>query len=297
MVSLTDLKVGDRVQVGGTDNEPRFFHVPGNKQGFIAKGLVGVVEKLYLPGTSDNLDRSDDRNVQLMFEEPKKWKAHFAPSELVSIDSDQPSTADMPYTFSAEVGVCLVKANSSCDRVDQFMTPISDALVLAPQMLMLEAAALLNRHSRTGAPVAKDGRLVGVLTQFDFLYLEGLRSDSGGAARSVALDSGNWERTIKKSLASTVSVAMSKPVAVTDEADMEQCAQLMLKRRFNHVPVVDASGDLVGILTSQDVLRHVLLKLGGEDALVTGGAVSGGPRRRGLRGLLGRWKQRVSRRQ
>ena len=39
---------------------------------------------------------------------------------------------------------------------------------------------------------------MGVLTQFDFLYLEGVR---GGTANVAALASGKWEATVKKSLA------------------------------------------------------------------------------------------------
>lgn len=35
----------------------------------------------------------------------------------------------------------------------------------------------------------------------------------------------------------------------------------MLRKRFNHVPVVSADGTLLGILTSQDVLRHVILTM------------------------------------
>jgi len=50
---------------------------------------------------------------------------------------------------------------------------------------------------------------------------------------------------------------------------MRQVAQLMLSRRFNHLPVVDAAGALVGILTSQDVLGHVLRRLDGEDGCDT----------------------------
>ena len=88
-----------------------------------------------------------------------------------------------------------------------------------------------------------------------------------GVGRKVSLDSGRWESDVRKSLASTVSAAMSMPVAVLSSSDMQQVAQLMLSRRFNHVPVVaDASGTLVGILTSQNVLRHVLLRLGAEQA-------------------------------
>ena len=98
-------------------------------------------------------------------------------------------------------------------------------------------------------------------TQFDFLYLD---SVVGEAGRKVDLDSGRWEAVVKKSLASTVSAAMSKPVAVRERSDMQQVAQLMLSRRFNHLPVVDEGGTLVGILTSQNVLRHVLVRLGSD---------------------------------
>jgi CBS domain-containing protein len=42
---------------------------------------------------------------------------------------------------------------------------------------------------------------------------------------------------------------------------MSSVAGLMVRKRFNHVPVVADTGDIVGILTSPDVLRHVLLRL------------------------------------
>ena len=36
---------------------------------------------------------------------------------------------------------------------------------------------------------------------------------------------------------------------------------MMVRKRFNHVPVVGEGGLVVGILTSVDVLKHVLLRL------------------------------------
>ena len=76
-----------------------------------------------------------------------------------------------------------------------------------------------------------------------------------------SLDSGNWEVAIKKSMSKTVGGAMSMPVAVAPESDMAQVAALMLRRRFNHVPVVNPTGEILGICTSQDVLKHVLQRL------------------------------------
>jgi CBS domain-containing protein len=47
---------------------------------------------------------------------------------------------------------------------------------------------------------------------------------------------------------------------------MSSVAGLMVRKRFNHLPVVAETGDIVGILTSPDVLRHVLLRLSDETA-------------------------------
>eukprot|EP00967_Tisochrysis_lutea_P080404 scaffold110416_cov29-Tisochrysis_lutea.AAC.2 len=82
------------------------------------------------------------------------------------------------------------------------------------------------------------------------------------ARRTSCLESGKWRDAVSKSLAGTVAGAMSRnPVAVSPSSDMSSVAGLMVRRRFNHVPVIDDAGIIVGILTSPDVLRHVLLRL------------------------------------
>ena len=267
MLEASELKLGDQVRVLGEDDYPLFFHVPGHKGGFCAKGMVGTVERVYLSPESDNLDRSDERDVIVAFTEPKKWKAHFMVEELEAVLED--AEAASPSAGAPASAANFVPAElecdtrtDDCDTVAQFMRPVSEALVLEPSMPMLEAAKKLDGAGITGAPVAVDGKLVGVLTQFDFLYLERVADTSAPVATQL-LDSGKWETTVRKSLASTVAGAMSKPTAILESSDMQQVAQLMLRRRFNHMPVVDSagSGTLVGILTSQDVLRHVILRL------------------------------------
>lgn len=264
MVDIAEVCVGDKVRVTGTDTYPCFFHVPGQKGGFVAKGLIGTVERIYVPGECDHLDRSDERDIFVAFDEPKKWKAHFLPDELELPSAE--GGAPVIDMLANDIQICdcspIRTDDIQCDRVDEFMTPISATTLLAPDMPIRQAAELLNSNRITGAPVAADGRLVGVLTQFDFLYQE----RRGTAGAKVQLDSGNWEGSIKKSLAGTVAGAMSKPVAVSLGSDMIQVAEMMLDRRFNHVPVVEQDGTVKGILTSQDVLRHVLSRLEKEEA-------------------------------
>jgi len=195
-------------------------------------------------------------------EKPKAWKAHLAPYELELASSEPGSERVFERAIASDIELCSVEEGSDCDLVEDYMTHLSDALVLTPETSMSEAAKLLNDFKVTGAPVVdSDFKLVGVLTQFDFLYLEGMR-DERGAGSMVSLDSGKWEDIVKKSMASTVGAAMSKPIAVTPRANIRQVAQLMLKRRFNHLPVIrQDNGAVVGILTSQNVLQHVMLRL------------------------------------
>jgi hypothetical protein len=62
------LGVGDEVKVLSGQT---FFHVPKQKGGFVAKGLIGTVERIYDPD-QDNL--SPVHPIVVAFTEPCKWK-------------------------------------------------------------------------------------------------------------------------------------------------------------------------------------------------------------------------------
>lgn len=252
---MLDVAVGDKVRVTGTDDYPKFFHVPGHKaEAFVARGMIGTVDRVYVEGECDHLDRSDERDIYIVFDEPKKWKAHFAADELeicgaeCELEAVQSAAPGVGYELLADT-LCETDVKG-CDKVEDFMKPASEALVLAPEMVreshgyeartdskcpplsphrtvpdctwqgLLDAAKLLNENSITGAPVCIDGRLVGVLTQFDFLYQEGVALNDNVGSK-VKLSSGSWASVVKKSLASTVSAAMSKPTAIAPESDMK----------------------------------------------------------------------------
>ena len=147
MLELSEVTVGDIVVVTGDDTYPKFFHVPGHKEGFVAKGLVGTVHRIYEPGASANLDRSDERDILVAFDEPKKWKAHFMPSELAAGQAAEPAYMGTSL-LATEIELCSTTGGAPCDRVDSFMTPIADATLLSPEMPMRQAAELLNARRR-----------------------------------------------------------------------------------------------------------------------------------------------------
>lgn len=112
MLDVSRVQLGDKLRVAGTDSAPLFFHVPGQKQGFVAKGMVGTVAKIYAPGECDDLDRSDERDIVLAFDEPRKWKAHFHPSELELLDGD--ASQDAPSGALSDINVYDCKSE---DRI------------------------------------------------------------------------------------------------------------------------------------------------------------------------------------
>ncbi|MBV9323384.1 MAG: CBS domain-containing protein [Chloroflexi bacterium] len=90
-----------------------------------------------------------------------------------------------------------------------------------------EAARLLTFHEVSGLPVCDGGRVAGVVSEADLIGKTG----------------------------STVGEVMTSPaLTVAETTSLEQVADLLTQQRIRRVPVVDASGRLVGIVTRHDVL-------------------------------------------
>ena len=97
---------------------------------------------------------------------------------------------------------------------------------------------MADRH--VGAlPVLRDGALVGVVSERDY-------------ARKVIL--------LGRSSAETeVWQIMSSPVVtVRPEDEVRHCMQLMTERRIRHLPVVDGTGAMVGMVSIGDLVRAVI---------------------------------------
>jgi CBS domain-containing protein len=97
---------------------------------------------------------------------------------------------------------------------------------------------MADRH--VGAlPVLRDGQLVGVVSERDY-------------ARKVIL--------LGRSSAETeVWQIMSSPVITVGlEDEVRHCMQVMTERHIRHLPVVDATGSMVGMISIGDLVRGVI---------------------------------------
>lgn len=123
---------------------------------------------------------------------------------------------------------------------------MSAPAVTAPPALPLPVAAhLMRSRGIRRLPVLDGTRLIGIVTDRD------LREALPVRVRPSAL----WE-TARRLTATRVSDVMRRHVlTTTEDADARDAAYTMLFHRVGGLPVLNAAGDLSGIVTLADVLH------------------------------------------
>jgi CBS domain-containing protein len=65
-----------------------------------------------------------------------------------------------------------------------------------------------------------------------------------------------YERELHKALGQTVGEVMSRdPITIAPDRSLQDAARLMHERNVHRLPVLDAAGQVVGILTRGDIVR------------------------------------------
>ncbi|HTX27214.1 MAG TPA: CBS domain-containing protein [Streptosporangiaceae bacterium] len=117
-----------------------------------------------------------------------------------------------------------------------------------------EMAATLRQYRVSGFPVVDDeGKVIGVVSEADLLAKEALADGQPGAPGRIA---GIVHRKdVKKAVGVIAADLMTHPaVTVRPDDSAEHAARLMYSLQVKRLPVVDAGGCLVGILSRADVL-------------------------------------------
>ena len=115
------------------------------------------------------------------------------------------------------------------------------------------AVAMLNAGV-SGLPVVDaDGRLVGIITEADFVEQEAAH-DLSYRPRLLDLLFGRGQDALAS--AETVRDVMTPEVATVLDSDrLAAAARMMVDRKVKRLPVIDDAGRLVGIISRADVLR------------------------------------------
>ena len=116
-------------------------------------------------------------------------------------------------------------------------------ITVEPEMGVKSAFTLLKKHGIRQLPVVKDGIVVGIVTDRDFRKPEPRGS------------SFPWDKIYTLTDGFTVGDIMKMDVVtVAENTSMEDAADLLLKHKFNGLPVISEDGKLSGIITTSDIL-------------------------------------------
>jgi CBS domain-containing protein len=137
-----------------------------------------------------------------------------------------------------------------------------DVISIAPDATVLQAARLMLQHHISGLPVVdRDGKLVGVLSEGDFLRRRETRTEHKRSRwLEFLMGPGRIAAEYSHSHGSKVAEVMTTEVQTVDELTaLEEIVDLMERKRIKRVPVV-CGGQLVGIVTRSN-LMHAMVSM------------------------------------
>lgn len=127
--------------------------------------------------------------------------------------------------------------------VRDWMTP--HPISVDPKTSLPDAHRLMKDSRIRRLPVVDHGRLVGIVTLGD------VREAEPSDATSLSI----YEIHYLLSKLSIDRIMTRDPLTIAPDATIRQAARLMLDNKIGGLPVVDAQGALVGIITESDIFR------------------------------------------
>ena len=122
---------------------------------------------------------------------------------------------------------------------------------VSPDAPINDVLAMFKREHIRRAPVMKDGKLVGIVSENDLL----------NASPSTVTTLSIWEMNYLISKVTIKNVMSKKVVTVDQDTPIEEAARIMADKKIGGMPVVTA-GKVVGMITETDLFK-ILLELMG----------------------------------
>jgi CBS domain-containing protein len=122
---------------------------------------------------------------------------------------------------------------------------VRNVVTVTPDTTFPEAQHLMIEHKIRRLPVVESGRLVGIVT----------RGDVREADLSKVTFLSTWELGDMLAKIKVGQMMTPKPVTISPEATIAEAAKVMLERKISGLPVVNSTGQVVGIITESDIFR------------------------------------------
>jgi IMP dehydrogenase len=185
---------------------------------------------------------------------------------VVSAAMDTVSEPDLAIALAREGGMGVI--HRACTIAEQAamvsrVKRSENAVILKPQTVfkhqtIAEVRRIMDEHGFSGFPVVdEDGHLEGMVTGRDVRYLDG--ADSAVEA---------------------VMTPRARLVTAPANTSLEEARRILYQNRIEKLPLVDASGKLVGLITGADIEKRITFTHAAKDPagrLYCGAAVGVGP--------------------
>jgi len=156
---------------------------------------------------------------------------------IVSAAMDTVTEAPLAIALAQEGGIGIVHKNLSigdqCREVERVKRSangvILDPVTLGPNERVATARQVMDDNNISGIPITEDGRLVGILTRRDLKFLENRDAP--------------------------IADVMTRENLVTAAPSMKlaEAERILLANRVEKLPLIDADGRLVGLITIKDI--------------------------------------------
>ena len=125
---------------------------------------------------------------------------------------------------------------------------------VSPDASVNDVLAMFKKEHIRRAPVVKDGKLLGIVSQGDLL----------NATASSVTTLSVWELNYLISKVKVKNVMTKKVITVAKDTPVEEAARIMADKKIGGLPVVD--GDkVVGVITETDLFKIFLELMGARD--------------------------------
>ena len=110
---------------------------------------------------------------------------------------------------------------------------IADPITLSPEHRVGEALDLMAHYHISGVPITRGGKLVGILTNRDLRF--------------------ETRKDIPIEQVMTKDNLVTGPIGTT----LDEAKELLQKHRIEKLPLVDAEGNLKGLITVKDIVKRI----------------------------------------
>ncbi len=128
----------------------------------------------------------------------------------------------------------------------------ANPITIDPDVTLSRALEIMGKNHFHRLPVVKDGKLVGLLT-------EGVVNETSGKD-STSLSIYELNYLLSRTYAGEIMIKDVK--TVTEDAWIEEAAEIMLQNGINVLPVIDEEKHVIGIITEKDIFKAFLKVLG-----------------------------------